>query len=94
MQIRLFEHTEYTGYADSWLRIFTAYCNTQALQLQPDNFVYVLKVWYFSTISWSIFTTEHVPFESYLRQIRARYSFQCGWFAYRDNANTSAHAVG
>lgn len=41
-EIELYEHTEFTGYSDSWLRTFMAYANAAGLVVKPDNFVTLL----------------------------------------------------
>ncbi|GMR41816.1 hypothetical protein PMAYCL1PPCAC_12011 [Pristionchus mayeri] len=42
-EIELYEHTEFTGGADSWLRTFTTYIKEAGLLVTSDNFVYLLR---------------------------------------------------
>ncbi|KHJ84632.1 hypothetical protein OESDEN_15652, partial [Oesophagostomum dentatum] len=42
-EIELYEHTEFTGTADSWLRTFLAFVKQSGLLLTQDNFVYILR---------------------------------------------------
>lgn len=42
-EIELYEHTEFTGYADSWLRMFMAAANSAHFIITEDNFVPLLK---------------------------------------------------
>ncbi len=42
-EIEVYEHTEFTGYSDSWLRVFLAFVRTAGLLLTPDNFVYIVR---------------------------------------------------
>ncbi|KAK6745211.1 hypothetical protein RB195_011745 [Necator americanus] len=42
-EIELYEHTEFSGEADSWLRTFLAFIKQSGLLLTQDNFVYILR---------------------------------------------------
>ncbi|EYC39095.1 hypothetical protein Y032_0676g1430 [Ancylostoma ceylanicum] len=42
-EIELYEHTEFTGAADSWLRTYLAFVKQSGLLLTQDNFVYILR---------------------------------------------------
>ncbi|TKR57948.1 hypothetical protein L596_030585 [Steinernema carpocapsae] len=42
-EIELYEHTEFTGYSDSWLRTFLAFVKQSGLLITQDNFVYILR---------------------------------------------------
>ncbi|CAJ0943304.1 unnamed protein product, partial [Mesorhabditis belari] len=42
-EIELYEHTEFTGGSDSWLRTFFAFIKQAGLLITPENFVYILK---------------------------------------------------
>ncbi|KAK0418715.1 hypothetical protein QR680_013732 [Steinernema hermaphroditum] len=42
-EIELYEHTEFTGYSDSWLRTFLAFVKQSGLLITQENFVYILR---------------------------------------------------
>uniref|UniRef100_A0A0N5BAG7 SSD domain-containing protein n=1 Tax=Strongyloides papillosus TaxID=174720 RepID=A0A0N5BAG7_STREA len=42
-EIELYEHTEFTGSSDSWLRIFLEFIKNSGLLITDENFVYLLK---------------------------------------------------
>ncbi|PAV84529.1 hypothetical protein WR25_22041 isoform A [Diploscapter pachys] len=42
-EIELYEHTEFTGSSDSWLRTFLSFVKQSGLLITTDNFVYILK---------------------------------------------------
>ncbi|KAK6016555.1 hypothetical protein OSTOST_17960 [Ostertagia ostertagi] len=42
-EIELYEHTEFTGAADSWLRTYLAFTKQSGLLITQDNFVYILR---------------------------------------------------
>ena len=42
-EIELYEHTEFTGGSDSWLRTFLDYINKAGLYITEENFVYILR---------------------------------------------------
>uniref|UniRef100_A0A0K0DYQ7 SSD domain-containing protein n=1 Tax=Strongyloides stercoralis TaxID=6248 RepID=A0A0K0DYQ7_STRER len=42
-EIELYEHTEFTGSSDSWLRIFLEFIKNSGLLITEENFVYLLK---------------------------------------------------
>uniref|UniRef100_A0AC34GN64 SSD domain-containing protein n=1 Tax=Panagrolaimus sp. ES5 TaxID=591445 RepID=A0AC34GN64_9BILA len=42
-EIELYEHTEFTGTSDSWLRTFLDYINKAGLYITEENFVYILR---------------------------------------------------
>lgn len=42
-EIELYEHTEFTGSADSWLRTFLSFVKKGGMLITPENFVYILK---------------------------------------------------
>ncbi|CAI4232299.1 unnamed protein product [Auanema sp. JU1783] len=42
-ELKLYEHTEFTGGSDSWLKTFLAYIKQAGLLITPDNFVYILQ---------------------------------------------------
>uniref|UniRef100_A0A914D0N6 SSD domain-containing protein n=1 Tax=Acrobeloides nanus TaxID=290746 RepID=A0A914D0N6_9BILA len=42
-EIELYEHTEFTGYSDSWLRTFLEYVNKAGLYITEENFIYILQ---------------------------------------------------
>ncbi|CAI5443983.1 unnamed protein product [Caenorhabditis angaria] len=42
-EIELYEHTEFTGGSDSWLRTFLAFVKQAGLLITPENFVYILR---------------------------------------------------
>jgi hypothetical protein len=59
-EIELYEHTEFTGYSDSWLRTFLAYANTAGLLITPDNFVYMLRNVFLSQPQYAKYTRDIV----------------------------------
>nr|CDJ96696.1 Patched domain containing protein [Haemonchus contortus] len=42
-EIELYEYTEFTGAADSWLRTYLAFTKQSGLLITQDNFVYILR---------------------------------------------------
>uniref|UniRef100_A0A0N4ZGA0 SSD domain-containing protein n=1 Tax=Parastrongyloides trichosuri TaxID=131310 RepID=A0A0N4ZGA0_PARTI len=42
-EIELYEHTEFTGSSDSWLRMFLEFVKNSGLLITDENFVYLLK---------------------------------------------------
>lgn len=57
-EVRVFEHTEFTGYADSWLRAFVAFVATRQLDLNSDNFVFILRTMFLTQPSYAVYAND------------------------------------